>query len=847
MKPAASPPSRFLRFFDETVIRHPRAVMVVLALVFAVLAYHARDFRLDASSETLMLEHDADLAYARQVTERYGEPSYLLVAYAPRGDLLDDAVLGRIAALRDALKQVPSVSSVLTILDLPLLESPPVPVKDLASGLRTLTDPGTDRELARRELQRSPLFHNLLVGPDLKTTALVVTFAQDQRWNELRSRRDALRDKARSQGLTDAEAAAYEEVSAAFLAHRDQQRRKWHATITEIRSILDRYRDDADVFLGGVEMIADDMLTFICNDLKVFGTGVFVFLVLILWLLFRNWRWVVIPLICCSASALVMVGILGWCNWEVTVISSNFISLQLIITMAVTIHLIVRYRELFRRDPDADQQTLIRQTVALMIKPCLFTTLTTIAGFASLVFSDIKPVITFGWMMIVGLAVSMVATFILFPSVLMLIPRQKIPAPRGKIFDLPSRLARFTEGHGRFILTVSTLILLLSAWGASRLKVENAFIDYFKHNTEIYQGMKVIDQHLGGTTPLDVVITLARNESETAAEAAPASDEALDSFDAFSEFEDAADDPKYWFTRERMETVEAAHDYLDRLPETGKVLSLATLVKIAQRLNDGQPLDNFTLALLFGELPQQVREILVDPYVSVENDETRLSVRIIDSLPGLRRNALLERIESDLAEKIGLAPGTFRLSGMMVLYNNMLQSLFQSQIMTLGATVLLLMAMFLILFRSLRIALIAIFPNVLSIGVVLGFMGWAGIPLDMMTITIAAISVGIAVDDTIHYIHRFRREFPRQGTYLATMRFCHGSIGRAMFYTSVIFVVGFSILVLSNFIPTIYFGLLTGLAMGIALVAALTLLPALIVAIRPFGPENAPPAPQGGA
>lgn len=835
MKPAVGTPGRFMRFFDGTVIRHPRAVMAVVAIVFTVLAYHARDFRIDASSETLMLEHDADLAYARQVTERYGEPSYLLVAYAPQEDLLADAVLERIASLRDALEGVPSVSSVLTILDLPLLESPPVPVKDLASGLRTLTDPGTDRDLARRELQQSPLFHNLMVGPDLKTTALVITFEHDQRWDELRSRRDALRDKARSQGLTAAEAAAYEDVSAAFLAHRDQQRRKWHATIADIRAILDRYRADADVFLGGVEMIADDMLTFIRNDLKVFGTGVFVFLVLILWLLFRNWRWVVIPLICCSASALVMVGILGWCNWEVTVISSNFISLQLIVTMAVTIHLIVRYRELFRQDPEADQRTLIRQTVALMIKPCLFTTLTTVAGFASLVLSDIKPVITFGWMMIVGLVVSMVATFVLFPSVLMLIPRQKIPAPRGELFDLPSRLARFTDGHGKFILTVSVLALVLSAWGASRLNVENAFIDYFKHSTEIYQGMKVIDQRLGGTTPLDVVMTLARGESETTADADPAPDEA---FDAFAEFDEAADDPKYWFTRERMQTVEAVHDYLDRLPETGKVLSLATLVKIARRLNDGQPLDNFTLALLFGELPPEVRQILVDPYVSVENDETRLAVRIIDSLPGLRRNALLARIESDLVEKVGLPPGTFRLSGMMVLYNNMLQSLFQSQIMTLGVTVLLLMGMFLVLFRSLQIALIAIFPNVLSIGTVLGFMGWAGIPLDMMTITIAAISVGIAVDDTIHYIHRFRREFPEHGTYRATMHFCHGSIGRAMFYTSVIFVMGFSILVFSNFIPTIYFGLLTGLAMVIALVAALTLLPALIVAIRPFGPEN---------
>jgi hypothetical protein len=812
--------------------------MVVLLLLFTVLVYHGRDFRLDASSETLMLEHDTDLAYARQINERYGDSNFLVVAYVPRGDLLDDAVLTRIASLRNELQQVPRVSQVISILDLPLLESPPVPVKELASDLRTLTDPRTDRSMARCELGQSPLFQNLLVGPNLETTALVITFEPDLRWDALRSERNALRDKARTESLTETEKETLAQVSAAFLAHRDQQRDQWHTTITEIRAVLDRYRDDADVFLGGVEMIADDMLSFISSDLKIFGTGVFIFLILILWVLFRNWRWVVIPLICCSASALAMVGILGWFDWEVTVISSNFISLQLIITMALTIHLIVRYRELLRRDPLADQPTLVSKTVALMIRPCFFTILTTIAGFSSLVFSDIKPVITFGWMMILGLLVSMVATFILFPSVLMLLPRQKMPPSRNGNFDLPQIMARFTETHGKLILSVSALTLVLSAWGASRLNVENAFIDYFKHSTEIYQGMRVIDQRLGGTTPLDVVLTLKNESEKDAPPPEPASSESLDAFDTFAEFDQAQDDPRYWFSLDRLRTVEAVHDYLDHLPETGKVLSLATLVKVAQGLNQGLPLDNFTLALLFGELPSEVRDILVEPYVSLPHDEVRISVRIIDSLPGLRRNELLEHIESDLVEKIGLKKENFRLGGMMVLYNNMLQSLFQSQILTLGTTVLLLIGMFLVLFRSARVALIAIFPSLLSIGVVLGFMGWVGIPLDMMTITIAAISVGIAVDDTIHYIHRFQVEYRRRGRYIATMHFCHGSIGRAMLYTSVIFIVGFSILVFSNFIPTIYFGILTGLAMAIALVAALTLLPALILVIRPFGPEK---------
>jgi len=201
----------------------------------------------------------------------------------------------------------------------------------------------------------------------------------------------------------------------------------------------------------------------------------------------------------------------------------------------------------------------------------------------------------------------------------------------------------------------------------------------------------------------------------------------------------------------------------------------------------------------------------------------------------LRRNELLEKIRHDLVNKLGLKKERVHLTGMLVLYNNMLQSLFKSQILTLGVVILALMGMFLILFRSLKIALIAIFPNLLSIGVVLGVMGWVKLPLDMMTITIASISVGIAVDDTIHYIHRFTTEFQIDRNYILTMHRCHESIGHAMFYTSVTIIIGFSILVLSNFIPSIYFGLLTGLAMLIALIAALTVLPQLIVVFKPFG------------
>jgi len=617
-----------------------------------------------------------------------------------------------------------------------------------------------------------------------------------------------------------------------------------HKDIDEIRAIMDNYRQDAKLFLGGVSMIADDMVSFIKNDLKIFGIGVFFFLIVTLSIIFRKLRWVMLPMLCCGFSAISMIGLLGLFGLEVTVISSNFISLQLIITMAITIHLIVRYRELSLKNPEAGQRKLVLDTVRLMLRPCLYAGLTTMAGFGSLLLCNILPVVTFGWMMIAGITVSLFVTFMLFPAGLILLNEETLKSKFDVKFSLTSILGKFTQGHGTMIMVISCIVFIISAMGFSKLVVENSFIDYFKHTTEIYQGMKVIDRNLGGTTPLDVIVEIEKPEtslppntsSDTSKENTENPDES-DEFAEFDEFDKTVDDDKYWFTSEKMDQVKKIHDYLDGLPETGKVLSLGTMMKIAEKLNSGKPLDNFKLALLYSELPAEFKDIVLNPYVSVKNNQVRFSIRIIDSEKSLKRNELLKRIHNDLIGKLGLKEKNVHLTGMLVLYNNMLQSLFNSQILTLGITVLALMCMFLILFRSIKIALIAIFPNLLSIGVVLGFMGWIKIPLDMMTITIAAISVGIAVDNTIHYIHRFKQEIKVGGDYIKTVHRCHGSIGYAMYYTSITIIIGFSILVLSNFIPSIYFGLLTGLAMLIALIAALTLLPQLIVFFKPFGPE----------
>jgi len=840
-------------FFDRLVLGHPWIVFFCVSAAVGFLTLQARHFRLDASAETLVLENDEDLRYARLISSRYGQQDFLVLTYTPRSDLLSDKTLASLAQLRDDLMRIGSVTSVVSILDVPLLESPPVTLKELTEELPTLESPATDKNLARIELRESPLYQDLLVSPDLRTTALLINISVDNVYRDLLQRRNELRRKKAFGRLSVAERDELKRVLEQFRQHRDEVRQREHQDIMRIRTIMNKYRPEADLFLGGVSMVANDMITLIKKDLNIFGLGVLLFLLITLGIIFRKTRWVSLPMLCCLASVMCMMGLLGWFGWEVTVISSNFISLQLIMTMALAIHLIVRYREFVATYPQESNRQLILDTVQTKLIPCVYAVLTTVAGFASLLFCNILPVITFGWMMIAGLFVSLLVTFLLFPAVLTLMHKETLTVRPEWRFSITSILARFTEGHGMLIVLISGLVFIASFIGITKLTVENRFIDYFKENTEIHQGMKVIDQYLGGTTPLDVIVdfegpekllaaskptSAERDRVPTSWEPDPALQEHSDVFDEFDELDEAVMDEKYWFTAEKMTHIKAAHLYLDNLPETGKVFSLATMLDVVEKLKDDKPLDSFELALLYSESPEEFKTMLIKPYVSLEHNQVRFWVRVRDSEKTLRRNELLNEIETELPGVLGLEQEHVHLAGLLVLYNNMLQSLFGSQILTMGITALLLTGMFLLLFRSVRIALIAMLPNVLPITVVLGVMGWLNIPLDMMTITIAAIGLGISVDDTIHYIHRFKYEFQKDRKYLPTMHRCHGSIGHAMYYTSVTIIIGFSILALSNFIPTVYFGLLTSLAMFIALLAALTLLPQLLILIKPFGMET---------
>ena len=825
-----------MKIYERTVLKHPIiTILLVLSFVIGVGSY-ARDFRLDASADSLLLENDQDLKYFRSINANYGSAEFLVISYSPKRDLYASETLDDLRKLRDSLLKIERVQSVLSILDVPLIDSPRLSLGDLKNGVRTLETPGIDIELVRKEFHTSPFYKSLLVSPDAKTTALQVNFEPDKTYHSLLQQRNTLREKRLTTPLTTVEAEQLEKVSRLFDVYSRDLAELEALDIAEIRNIMKQHQDHGELFLGGVPMIVADMISFIRHDLTSFGLGVLVFLVSMLFLIFRNPRWVILPMVCCFTSVLFMFGFLGLVGWKVTVVSSNFTSLLLIITLSLCVHLIVRYNELHDEIPGADQATMVKEMVRSKAVPSIYTALTTIVAFASLLTSDIRPVIDFGWMMAIGISFALLISFAIFPAGLMLYKNPVKFSPRFDITGIITRTcAHWVEYRSKSTLTIFVVLTIVSVIGISKLTVENRFIDYFKPTTEIYQGMELIDRQLGGTTPLEVIIDADPDFfTDKAQEDAFAEDDPFeDDFFEEEESEAGLSGSSYWYNSYQIDTLKNIHNYLDELPETGKVLSMATTMILMQQLNEDLPLDNISLAVIHKKLPESIKEALFRPYMTEDGNQVRFSLRVIDSNPNLRRDSLLKKIRLDLTEKLDIKPEQIHLTGMFVLYNNVLQSLFSSQIMTIGVVFLVIMAMFIIQFRSLRLAIISIIPNLISAGMVLGLMGLLNIPLDIMTITIAAITIGIAVDDTIHYVHRFNEELSIDDDYLAAMKRCHDSVGRAMYYTSITIIIGFSILTLSNFIPTIYFGLFTGLAMLIAMFANLTLLALLLIYWKP--------------
>ena len=822
------------KVYQNLVIRYPIGIIFVLVLILGFFSIHAKNFELDASADSLILEDDKDLKIFRKITNRYDTKDFVIITYKPNENLFSENSFKNIKNLKTSLENLENVHEVITLIDLPLLKAANVPLKKLNQDkIKRITDVGIDINLAKKEIVESPIYKNLIVSEDGQLTSLIVNLKRDEQFIELLRKRNDLRAKEK---LKIEEEEELKKILLDYDKKKSNLKKVNHENIDAIRKIIKEFSSTGEIHLGGVPMIADDMIEFIKSDLINFGVGVFLFIVITLVIVFREFRWVAIPLLNCFYAVLIMVGVLGFVNWDVTVISSNFISLMLILTIAMNVHLAVRYKQLSSEMTNSKQSEIVFLTTQKMVWPCLYTALTTICAFTSLVFSGIKPVIDFGWMMTIGLSVTFLTSFILFPSILLLLEKKEGSFNDEGQSRFTGALAYLAKNHGNKVLLFSVLLIFITVIGITKLKVENSFINYFKEKTEIYQGMKLIDEKLGGTTPMDVVINFKKEKVEIDENVMSSDDSELgledDFFDLGAETEINVED--YWFTSTKIKQIEKVHDYLESLPEIGKVLSLTSLIRVAEDLNEGKEFDPFELNVIYKKLPEKLKTNVVDPYISIENDEARINLRILDSSKDLRRKELIERISNDFRNKLDLKEDQFQIAGVLVLYNNMLQSLFDSQIKTLVFVMLGIAIMFIILFRSITLSVIGIIPNFIAAISILGIMGLLKLPLDMMTITIASITIGIAVDNSIHYIYRFREEFKKINDYEKTLDLCHMSVGRAIFNTSVTIIFGFSILVLSNFIPTIYFGLFTGLAMLIAMLAVLTLLPKLILIIKPF-------------
>ncbi|MGR8949044.1 MAG: efflux RND transporter permease subunit [Gammaproteobacteria bacterium] len=828
---------KLFSYYTALVLHRPNLTLALLATTLFVLALGARNFHLDVSAESLVLENDADLVYYRSITSRYGSDDYLIATYTPQSDLFSEDSLGKLKALRDELAALERVASVASLLDVPLLKSPPIAFAELSRGVRTLESADVDKKLAQQELTTSEFYRNRLVSPDGQTTAIQINFERDETFWRLLNKRNQLRERALDGAFTDAESRALEQATLEFENYHQLTLERQEQTIHQVRLILDKYRTDAELFLGGVPMIATDMMSFIRHDIVLFGSGVLIILGIALGLAFRNARWIFLPFLVAIASSISCVGFLGFIGWPVTVVSSNFLSLVLIFSLSLSVHLIVRYQELQRLDPESTQYDLVAATVKSKFAPCLYTVITTMVAFGSLVLSDIRPVIDFGWMMVVALAAAFLFAFTLFPAMLVKLAIAPLKSAETFTQRFTGWFAQFADHYTKPVIAVTCLIVVVCVLGMRLLSVENRFIDYFHESTEIFQGMKLIDQKLGGTTPLDVIID-APDDFQSVAESTDALDSEFDDGlgDLFDDVENKSiTASSYWFNVRKIDDIGIIHEYLDQLPDTGKVLSLHTAMGALNELDEDDILDNFFLSLLYTRLPSNVRAQIVDPYFSKDNDQIRFSIRVRESDLSLNRQQLVEQIYADLKMLPATEGTNVRLTGMLILYNNLLQSLFRSQILTLGTVFLAIVITFAVVFRSVKVAAIAIVPNLMAAGLVLGLMGWLGISLDIMTITIAAISVGIAVDDTIHYIHRYREEFEACGDYRLAIYRSHSTIGRAMYYTTFTITIGFVILALSNFVPTVYFGLLTGFAMVSALLCDLVVLPVLLATAKPYG------------
>jgi len=761
---------RVIQNYFYQIKKFPKLSSLILVAVISFASLGLSNFRFDASSETLVLDSDSAFNAYEQVSERFGSSEFLVVAISNEGKSFDINFLSGFQGFTNKLNALKSVESVVSILDAPLLEQPKVPLLKVGNNDKYLLKDQVDLDLALKEFNNSPIFNNLILNERGDIFAIQVNLFSDVDFS---------------------------------------------LAVQDIREVLTEW--DGEAYLAGPAMIVEDTIAFIQNDVLIFGSITFLLFSLLLLILFRDiWSVTIIM----TNALLVMfftVGFLGLFDWPISIVSSNFLALLLITSIAVSVHILVNLQN------SADAKLSYDEALSEILIPCFYTAITTVAGFGALMFSGIKPVIDFGKMMMFGVAANFFISFIFIPLCVNL---RKINVKNvinfGLLFADHSATA-----HGffkRFSLPLILVAIPIFLYLSSSLKVENKFVDYFKKDTEIYKGMSLIDTELGGTTPIDITILMPEKPAQN-----------LDEFDFF--YSEDSEVPDYWWQQDNMAILKSIQAKIEEVNGVGKVLSIANGISLAERLNNDLALGDLELIFIKNTLLQsETASDLIKDYISADDREVRMSLRTIDSQDNLNRQELITSLDNILNEELVGTNFSYEITGLGVLYNNLLQSLFTSQIKSLGFVFVSLFVMLLFLFRSIARSIYILFVPGLAVGSVLSLMALLEIPLDIMTITIASISVGMSVDYAIHFAWRYIKQSDIKSDHKAQSSLAISaheketfqSAGHAILIVGITIVIGFLILIFSNFNPTILFGSLSALAIIISMLLALLVLPRLL-------------------
>ena len=819
----------FISKYSIFVVKNPFKVLFSVLIVVLIALQGISNFKLDASSDALVLEGDESLKKYREHEKEFGDSSFLIVTFKPQFELFSEQSLDQLAQIENELSKLDGVDSVLSLLDAPIFFQPKVGLTEVADNLKDLTSDGIDLIKAKKEIINNPIYRDLIISKDGSTTAMQIVLRGNSEYDALISDRYEILDKLNSkEPITFEDKTKLQNELTSInkrISELNDNESNFNATlVSQIRSILDLHRSNATLFLGGPAMITSDMMEYIRSDLVIFGIAVASIFAIMLYLFFGNIKFVIFPISNAFLTTFVTAGFLGYMDWKISVVSSNFIALLLILTISLTVHVLVKINELSLESED-NKKSLI-DAVEQMFLPCFFAAFTTAVAFLSLLLGDLKPVIEFGKMMAFGISIAFIFTFSFLPSSISLIKEIK-SKDYLSLHKVTNKILVISKNKTTFVYSTFSVFFCILLFGTTKLIVENRFIDYFDEETEIHQGMLEIDKNLGGTATLDIII---KEPSYIVTD-----DLIEDEFFDDSLFDDENSNASgYWWNVYSLAQLEEIHDYLDSLPEIGKVLSVASGIKLARMINDGENLNDLELALLRSVLPEDIRDTLLYSYINKDDSVVRISTRVNESADNLNRNELLKKINNDLITKFNLSEDRFEITGLAVLYNNMLQSLFQSQIGSLLVVFSVIALMLLLIFKSFKVMIIGLIPNIFVATSVVGILGLLRIPLDIMTITVAAISVGMAVDNTIHYIYRYKKEMKTTHSFEMALQKAHTTTGRAIFYTAATIASGFSILALSNFFPTQLFGIFTALAMLIAFISSLSLLPNLLVKFKVF-------------